>query len=134
MAKEISQTMYGDAPLSSAKNPDPEAFTETEAQSGDEVVGRTVTIDRPRAELYAFWRNFTNLPRFMENVQSVTPAGESRSHWVVSAPAGRTVEWDSEVVDEIPNERISWASVEPAGVRNSGTVEFRDSPNDAALS
>ena len=128
MAK-MTQTMHGDAPLSSAKNPDPEALAEvSDAQPGDVIVGRTVTINRPRAELFAFFRNFENLPRFMESVQSVRTAGAGRSHWVIAAPAGRTVEWDSEIVDEVTDERISWTSVEPASLRNSGTVEFRDSP------
>ncbi len=130
MAKQIAQTAHGDAPLSSAKNPDPEALPgAAEAQRGDTIVGRTVTINRPRAELFAFWRDFGNLPRFMQNVESVRPYGRTRSHWVVAAPAGRTVEWDSEIVEEVQDQYISWASVEPAGVRNSGTVEFRDSPS-----
>jgi uncharacterized membrane protein len=130
MAKEISRTMHGDAPLSAAKHPDPEALEEAAgAQSGDAVVGRTVTINRPRTELYAFWRNFDNLPRFMENVVSVTPDGDGRSHWVVLGPADRTVEWDAQILEDIPDERISWAAVEPASVRNSGSVEFRDSAN-----
>lgn len=64
----------------------------------EHVVGRTVTIDRPRSELYAFWRKFSNLPRILENIESVTELDERRSHWVVRAPAGTTVEWDSVII------------------------------------
>jgi uncharacterized membrane protein len=129
MAEEISRTSHGDAPLSSAKHPDAQALVEAEdGETGDTIIGRTVTINRPRAELYAFWRDLENLPKFMENVQSVVSQSATRSHWVVLASAGRTAEWDAEITDEIPDERISWCSVEPANVRNSGSVTFRDSP------
>ena len=74
------------------------------------LVGRTVTINRPRQELYAFWRDFRNLPLFMENIESVTVIDERRSHWVVRAPAGTTVEWDSVITEDIPGELIAWQS------------------------
>ncbi|MBV8497280.1 MAG: SRPBCC family protein [Gammaproteobacteria bacterium] len=92
------------------------------------MLGHTVCIHRPRAELYAFWRDFSHFPAFMENVQSVTVQSPTRSHWVIAAPAGRSVEWDSEITEDIADERIAWTSLEGADVRNSGAVEFRDSP------
>jgi uncharacterized membrane protein len=97
---------------------------------GDVLVGRSVTINRPREELYAFWRNFANLPRFMHNVHSVAIKDERHSHWVIEAPAGRTVEWDSEITQDDPGRLIAWQSQEGASVRNSGQVEFLDSPDD----
>ena len=99
------------------------------AEPGDELVARTVTIDRPRQELYAFWRDFRNLPLFMENIQSVTVIDELRSHWVVRAPADRTVEWDAVITEDEPGAAIAWASTDDASVRNSGRIEFRDSTN-----
>jgi uncharacterized membrane protein len=130
MSDPIRHTAHDDAPLSTAKNPDPRAATtETEARHGDVFVGRTVTIDKPRAELYAFWRDFQNLPSFMHNLKSVSCRDDKRSHWVVEAPAGQTVEWDAEVTRDEPGRAIAWRSVEGASVRNDGVVEFLDSPD-----
>ena len=129
MADQISHTAHDDAPLSAAKNPNAEALgaQHIEAHKDDVIVGRTVLIDRPREELYAFWRDFKNLPTFMHNIQQITVADAGRSHWVVAAPAGNTVEWDSQITAEEPGRVIAWSSVEGASVRNSGRVEFRDS-------
>ena len=96
------------------------------AYESQELVGRAVTINRPRHELYAFWRKFGNLARILENIESVTELDERRSHWVVRAPAGTTVEWDSVIVEDIPDELISWESEEGADVTNSGRIDFRD--------
>jgi len=127
----LSHTAHDDAPLTTAKNPDPMAVeAEVAPQPGDSLVGRSVTIDRAREDLYAFWRDFTNLPRFMENVVSVTIHNAMHSHWVVEAPAGKTVEWDSEIIEDEPGQLISWRSLEGASVRNSGQVEFMDSPDN----
>jgi uncharacterized membrane protein len=92
------------------------------------VVGRTVTIDRPREEIYAFWRRFSNLAGIMENVERIEVIDDKRSHWVVKAPAGKTVEWDSVVVDDEPGRLISWQSVEGSDIRTSGRIEFIDAP------
>jgi uncharacterized membrane protein len=129
MAEPISRTAHGNSPLSAARNPDPGSLNAEHllAEKGEVSVGRTVLIDRPRSELYAFWRDFPNLPRFMHNIHSVTMVQTNRSHWVVSAPAGRTVEWDSVITEDQPGRVIAWSSVEGADIRNSGRVEFRDS-------
>jgi uncharacterized membrane protein len=87
---------------------------------------RTVTINRPREELYAFWRDFSNLPHFMENIERVDILDDRRSHWVVSAPAGQSVEWDSFITEDTPGSVIAWKSAEGADVANSGRIEFRD--------
>jgi uncharacterized membrane protein len=91
-------------------------------------VERSVTIDKPRAELFAFWRNFENLPRFMEHLVAVRVDSPTRSHWEAKAPAGRTVEWDAEIVNEVPNEIIAWKSVGEPDVPNAGSVNFSDAP------
>jgi uncharacterized membrane protein len=93
---------------------------------GDTLIGRSVTINRPRAELYAYWRDFARLPTFMENVERVEMLSPTRSHWVVKAPGGKTVEWDALVTEEREGELIAWASTEDADVPNSGRIEFRD--------
>jgi uncharacterized membrane protein len=91
-------------------------------------VERSVTIEKPRAELFAFWRNFENLPRFMEHLVSVRVDSPMRSHWTAKAPAGQTVEWDAEIVNEVPDEIIAWKSVGEPDVRNAGAVNFSDAP------
>lgn len=93
------------------------------------VVGRTVTIDAPRSEIYRFWRNFLNLPQFMENVQSVELLSNDRSRWCLAAPAGQTVELISEIVDDRENEHISWRSVEGSDIETHGSVAFREAPD-----
>jgi uncharacterized membrane protein len=87
-----------------------------------------VTIKRPVEEVYGYWRQLTNLPRFMLHLEAVEPTGDGRSHWTARAPAGRTVEWDAEVVEDAPNERIAWRSLEGSQVTNSGSVRFTPAP------
>jgi uncharacterized membrane protein len=91
-------------------------------------VEKTITINRPPEEVYRFWRNLENLPRFMKHVESVTSFGDGRSHWVVRAPAGRTVEWDAEITSEQEGELLSWRSLPDAEVENAGTVWFKSAP------
>jgi uncharacterized membrane protein len=92
------------------------------------VVGRTVTIDRARDEIYAFWRHLPNLVGIMENIERIDLTDDKRSHWVVKAPGGRSVEWDSVIVDDQPGRLIAWQSVEGSDIRTSGRVEFLDAP------
>lgn len=90
------------------------------------VTAAIVTIAKPAQELYDFWRDFSNLAKVMENVEQIQVIDRSRSNWVVKAPGGRTVEWESVVTDDQPGKLIAWQSVEGAQVRNSGRVEFHD--------
>jgi uncharacterized membrane protein len=92
-------------------------------------VERAVTIARPRHELYAFWRDFTNLPQFMEHLESVRVDSPTRSHWTARAPAG-SVEWEAEIVNDVPDEIIAWKSVGDPDVANAGAVNFSDAPGD----
>ena len=87
-------------------------------------VAQAVTINRAPEELYRFWRDFQNLPRFMKHLESVRETGNRRSHWVAKAPAGRKVEWDAEITEDRPNELIAWRSLEGADVDNVGSVRF----------
>jgi uncharacterized membrane protein len=90
-------------------------------------VQRTLTINSSPQELYGFWRNFENLPLVMKHLQGVT-VNDGRSHWIASAPGNSTVEWDAEIIQDIPNEKISWRSVADADVRNAGSVLFLPAP------
>ncbi len=93
-------------------------------------VEKTVTINKPKEELYRFWHNFENLPNFMKHLKSVTVLSDKRSHWVANAPLGASVEWDADIIEDRENEFISWASVEGADVDNSGFVRFKPAPGD----
>jgi len=89
------------------------------------TVRRSIPVSRPAASLYAFWRDFANLPRVMHHLQSVEVLDERRWHWVASGPVGSRIEWDVEVTEDIANERLCWRSVPGADIENSGCVEFR---------
>jgi uncharacterized membrane protein len=91
-------------------------------------IKRGITIGRPRQEVYAFWRDFQNLPRFMKHVESITDLGNGRSHWKAKAPAGAAVEWDAEITADRPNELIAWRSMGNSDVNNAGVVRFTDAP------
>jgi uncharacterized membrane protein len=92
-------------------------------------VERSIVVDRPAAELYGYWRDFENLPRFMEHLESVLVLDDRRSRWTAKGPAGRNVEWEAEIHNEIPGERIAWRSLANADVDNAGSVHFRDLGN-----
>jgi len=93
-------------------------------------VEKTVTINKSPEELYRFWRNFENLPRFMKHLKSVRTLDDKRSHWVAKGPAGTTLEWDAEVYTERENEFIAWRSLENADVDSAGSVHFEKVPGD----
>ncbi len=93
-------------------------------------VTKSVTINRPREDVYRYWREFANLPTFMQHLVSVTATGERRSHWVAKAPAGATVEWTAEIVEDRPGELISWRSVAGSEIANEGSVRFAAAPAD----
>jgi uncharacterized membrane protein len=94
------------------------------------VVGKTVTIDRPKAELYRFWRDFSNLPQFMENVVSVEETGSDHTRWQIKAPFGTQVTVDTRIVEDREDEAIAWRSVEGSQIETEGKVMFRDAPGD----
>lgn len=92
-------------------------------------VEESVTINKSPLELYRFWRNFENLPLFMRHLESVQVLDNNLSHWVVKAPAGMTVEWDAQIINEKENELIAWRSLEGATINNAGSVQFKEAPN-----
>lgn len=87
----------------------------------------TVTIDRPRADLYRFWRKLENLPLVMGHLLKVQEDGK-RSRWLAKAPAGTVVEWEAEVINDVENELIAWQSLSGSDVDTAGSVTFVDAP------
>jgi len=93
-------------------------------------VGRTVTIRKPRSELFAFWRDFSNLSDFMENLESVRPADDGNWLWVIKAPAGNAVEVVTTIASEEQDKHIAWRSIERTDVVTHGEVRFEDAPGE----
>src|SRR5918995_4033656 len=91
--------------------------------NGKRLVRRSITVNRPIAEVYRFWRELENLPRYSQNLLSVSVDG-LKSHWVAQSPGG-TVEWDSEITDDVQNELLAWRSLPGSEIQNQGTVKFQ---------
>lgn len=87
-------------------------------------VEKYVTINATPVEVYTFFRDFSNLPRFMRNLERVDVHDAKRSHWVAKGPAGKNVEWEAEIINEVPNELIGWRSIDGSEVDNAGSVHF----------
>jgi uncharacterized membrane protein len=97
-------------------------------QGGKALVGRTVTIDKPKQELYAVWRDFTGFPKFMDNVREITKLDDVRSEWTIEAPVGATVKVATRIVEDVPGETIAWISEPDSQIETDGRVEFADAP------
>lgn len=94
-------------------------------KSGEGVkTERSITINRSPDEIYAFWRRFENLPRFMQHVESVTQRADGISHWVVKTALDQMLEWDATIIEDKPAHMISWQSLEGADLNNAGSVWF----------
>ena len=99
---------------------------------GGTTVERVVTVNRTPDEVYAFWRNLANLPKFMSHLASVEVLDGERSHWIADGPAGSRVAWDAVITDDRPNELIAWSSMPDSELLNSGRVEFTRSSDSTA--
>ena len=97
-------------------------------QSSEVHAKAAVTVNAPLAEVYAFWEDFQNLPRFMGDFASVELLGDQRSRWSLTAPAGITLDWDVEIVETSPNQRIAWQTAPGTALDASGEVRFRAAP------
>ncbi len=93
-------------------------------------VEKVVTVNASQEDVFAFWRDFEHLPRFMEHLEIVRTLDDRRSHWVAKAPLGTTVEWDAEIIEERANELIAWRSLPGADIPNKGRVEFKPAAGD----
>lgn len=104
-------------------------FASVRAGTGVKVE-KSYTIGRPAEELYRYWRNLENLPRFMTHLESVRDLGGGRSHWVAKGPLGMRVEWDAEIHNEEPYRIIAWRSLPGSEVDTAGSVHFEEAPAD----
>ena len=113
----IGYSSAGDTSLRNSEN------VSVPAERGIKVE-KSVTIKRSPEELYRFWRNFENLPRFMNHLEAVHVTSPGRSHWVAKGPAGKSVEWDAEIYNEKEGELIAWRTLEGSEVASAGSVRF----------
>jgi uncharacterized membrane protein len=117
MAADIDAVaVHDDAPVTTSKQTHPDRA----------LVAETVTINRPAQELYAFWRQPTNLVAVMDNIESIERIDDTRSRWTVKAPAGREVSWESVITKDVLGKEITWQSAPGGDVANSGRIEFQD--------
>jgi len=97
-------------------------------------VKTSVTLNKPRSEVYSFWRNLENLPRFMSHLDKVEELDETRSRWTAKGPAGiGSVSWEAEIVEDHQNEFISWRSLPGSTVDNAGQVRFVETPSGTEI-
>jgi uncharacterized membrane protein len=89
-------------------------------------VTQTVLIVRTVHDVYAYWRDLRNLPRFLSHLQEVTPLNGLVSHWVAKGPAGKRVEWDAEIINEVEDKVIGWRSLPGSDIISAGSVNFRE--------
>ena len=126
----ISRAVTGRCPINraigrnSARGEEPATRVPSVGRGRGIRVEQAVMINRPLEELYRFWRNFENLPRFMDHLEAVQVLDEQRSHWVAKGPAGTRVEWDAEIHNEVSNQLIAWRSLPGSAVDNAGSVRF----------
>lgn len=136
-------TLYDAAGLTSAADEGHRFAAPHRAESVTRQHGGSATVDAKKAkkveqnftifgrmpgELYDYWRNLENLPRILQHLERVKELDTRRSHWVAKAPAGQTVEWDAEIINDVPGEIIAWQSLPGASVPNAGAVNFREAP------
>lgn len=93
-------------------------------------VRSVATVGRPADELYRFWRDPLNLPRFMTSLESVRPLDDRRAEWTLKPPVGPTIEFVAEITADEPGRRIAWRSEESAVVKHTGEVRFEEMPHD----
>jgi uncharacterized membrane protein len=93
----------------------------------------STTIYRPAQEIYSYWRQFENLPRFMCHLGEVQDLGCNRSRWTAKGPLGSTVSWEAEIVRDVPPELISWRTLARADMVSAGSVRFKPAASVLAM-
>jgi uncharacterized membrane protein len=91
-------------------------------------VRKSILVNRSPDDVYQFWRDFQNLSRFMSHIESVQVIDDRRSHWRAKGPAGKTIEWEPEILEDRPNELIAWRSLEESDLQHFGSVRFEHAP------
>ncbi len=126
----VARGATGAAPIRRLVGPGPDdkAAAAKQGWSSAAVFSRAVAINKPRQEVYDFFRKFSNLPTFMENIAEIVETDDKHSHWTVNGPAGTKVSWDAVLTADEPGRLIEWQTLPGSTIRNTGRVEFRDAP------
>jgi uncharacterized membrane protein len=90
-------------------------------------IQKTLHIDAPVEQVYAFWSNYENFPLFMSHVREVEDLGSGRSHWSVKGPGGLPIEWNATLTQQTPNEVMAWRSEAGSMLENAGMIRFTPS-------
>ena len=122
----VARGVAGYCPINAAIGRDSDRSNTKVALGGPRGIHvyESIVINRPPAELFQFWRDFSNLPRFMEHLAAVETVSPTRSVWTAKAPVGMRVKWEAEVINEIDGELIGWQSTENSDVATAGSVRF----------
>jgi uncharacterized membrane protein len=126
----VLRGLAGYCPVTAATGSRSDAASQLSGPRGVHV-RETITVNRPRAEVYRFWRQLSNLPQFMTHLERVDELDAGRSHWVATGPFGRQVEWDAEIIHEVEGSLLAWQSLPGSEVVSAGSVRFRDLPGGA---
>jgi uncharacterized membrane protein len=131
----LARGATGWCPVTAAIDPDAQynSFSTRKHLGGPRgvIVEDAITIYRPVSEVYSYWRNLENLPRFMEHLDEVQVVDRLHSRWSAKGPLGVTVEWDAEIINDIAPTLLSWKSVGQSDVVSAGSVRFRPSGEQA---
>jgi uncharacterized membrane protein len=124
----VARGTSGWCPITAAVDRDRYAYNDTKRHLGGSrgvIVEDAITIYQPVNEVYSYWHNLENLPRFMEHLEEVRVTDRLHSHWVARGPLGVRVEWDAEIINDIPPSLLSWKSVGEPDVVSAGSVRFK---------
>jgi uncharacterized membrane protein len=117
----LYRAVSGNCPVANALTRNPELHAR------NINVRMSVTVDKPRSDVYAFWRKLEQLPLFMKHLVSVEQADDGQSRWTAKLPGlPEPVQWYASIILDEPNELLSWASLPGSQIDNAGKVEFRD--------
>ena len=128
----VAATVGAGAAVALATKAVTKAASKAHTVKGDDepTVVRTVTIRASADELYAFWRDFSNLPKIMENLEAIRPGEGDTSEWVVKAPLGQSLTLRTKVSEDVPGELIAWSSTDASDIPTQGRVRFHPAPGD----
>lgn len=122
------RTGSGGTPIENISDAPEHVWRRGTSRYDQNLLGNTVTVGRPRQELYEEWRDFPRFPRFMENVEKVEKLDDKRSKWTIKAPAGSSVELVTRITEDQPGQAIAWKSEPESGIKTEGRVEFLEAP------
>lgn len=102
-----------------------------EKKSFDAVASFAIRCSAKRA--YQLWRDFENLPEFLRHLHSVSTGAGGQSRWTAVGPLNSRISWNAEIVDDIPNEKITWRSLPGSQIENRGSIEFRPGAREGSI-